>query len=157
MSYILTPLVRIFGWRYSRDGKNGETIALSNFCRNLCNLYSLHRTFFDPRITNRLRPRYLDSFDPVFDIDLTEAITEEATTIKMLRPYSLVLEPGQVLFVPAGSPHRVENLENSVAVSGNFVNDSNADEAAQHLIRNALLDHRAGDLLREWLHRGLIK
>ena len=114
-------------------------------------------TFFDPRITNRLRPRYLDSFDPVFDIDLTEAITEEATTIKMLRPYSLVLEPGQVLFVPAGSPHRVENLENSVAVSGNFVNDSNADEAAQHLIRNALLDHRAGDLLREWLHRGLIK
>ena len=107
-------------------------------------------TFFDPCHTNRLRPRYFDSFDPVFDI-------EASSTLKSLSPFSLILKPGQILFVPAGCPHKVENLQTSIAVSGNIVNDTNVKEASVHLQRNALVDHRAGELLEEWLHRGLIK
>ena len=52
---------------------------------------------------------------------------------------------------------KVENLQTSIAVSGNIVNDTNVKEASVHLQRNALVDHRAGELLEEWLHRGLIK
>ena len=52
---------------------------------------------------------------------------------------------------------RVENLEDSIAISGNFVDDTNVIEASNHLLHHALLDHRAGELLEEWLHRGLIK
>ena len=108
-------------------------------------------TFFDPCHTNRLRPRYFDSFDPVFDIEAS------SSTLKSLSPFSLILKPGQILFVPAGCPHKVENLQTSIAVSGNIVNDTNVKEASVHLQRNALVDHRAGELLEEWLHRGLIK
>jgi uncharacterized RmlC-like cupin family protein len=37
-----------------------------------------------------------------------------------------VLEPGDVLFVPAGSPHIVENMDDeTVAFSRNFVDETN--------------------------------
>jgi hypothetical protein len=112
-------------------------------------------TFFRPQVSSQLRPRFIDSFDPVFDIDLTTASGQKVAI--GLGPATVVLQPGQVLFVPAGSPHRVENLESSVAVSGNFVDDSNISEAVVHLQRNALLDPRAGELLEYWLGKGLIK
>ena len=60
-------------------------------------------TFFDGSVTNRLRPRFLDAFDPVFDTDLTAMTTEE---YNKLSPFTVILEPGDVLFVPCGSPHR---------------------------------------------------
>jgi hypothetical protein len=60
--------------------------------------------------------------------------------------YSVNLAPGQLLFVPSGCPHRcwavigfihsfcrVENTEDSIAVSGNFVNETNIAEAEKHL------------------------
>lgn len=107
-------------------------------------------TFFTKEAFTLLKPRYIDSFDPVFDFDTTSDCQD-------LSPYSVILRPGQVLFVPSGCPHRVENLETSVAISGNFVDDSNVLDAVAHLQRNALLDSRAGELLEEWLHMGLIK
>ena len=70
--------------------------------------------------------------------------------------YSLDLAPGQLLFVPSGCPHRVENLEDSIAVSGNFVNESNVEEAVKHLRISALQDPRAGDLLAELADLGLV-
>jgi len=71
--------------------------------------------------------------------------------------YSIDLEPGQILFVPSGCPHRVENLESSIAVSGNFVNRTNIGETEEHLRIAALQDPRAGDLLRELHHLGLLE
>ena len=69
---------------------------------------------------------------------------------------SVDLTPGHLLFVPAGCPHKVENLEDSIAVSGNFVNESNIREAEKHLRISALQDPRAGDLLREFDNLGFL-
>ena len=71
--------------------------------------------------------------------------------------YSVELTPGHLLFVPAGCPHKVENLEDSIAVSGNFVNESNIGEAEKHLRISALQDPRAGDLLREFDNLGFLQ
>ena len=70
---------------------------------------------------------------------------------------SVDLTAGHLLFVPAGCPHKVENLEDSIAVSGNFVNKSNIGEAEKHLRISALQDPRAGDLLREFDNLGFIR
>jgi hypothetical protein len=37
--------------------------------------------------------------------------------------YETILEPGDFLFVPAESPHAVENLEPSLSIAGNFVSN----------------------------------
>jgi hypothetical protein len=46
-----------------------------------------------------------------------------------------------MLFVPAGCPHRVENLEPSLAISSNFVDKSNFDHVKQELEINSLLEY----------------
>ena len=73
-------------------------------------------TFFQPKWTPFLSPRYFDTFDPVFQVDW------QALKVDQFDVMEVTLTPGQVLFVPAGCPHRVENLEASVAVSGNIGN-----------------------------------
>lgn len=54
------------------------------------------------------------------------------------------------MFVPAGCPHRVENLETSVAISSNFVNQSNFTLVKQELKINAFMDIRSEELLRQF-------
>jgi hypothetical protein len=51
--------------------------------------------------------------------------------------------------LPAGCPHRVENLEPSLAISSNFVDKSNFDHVKQELEINSLLDVRSEELLLE--------
>lgn len=53
---------------------------------------------------------------------------------------------GEILFVPGGSPHYVENLETTLAISGNFVDLSNWRRALSELEVNGLTDPRAADL-----------
>ena len=57
---------------------------------------------------------------------------------------------GEMLFVPAGCPHRVENLEPSLAISSNFVDKSNFDHVKQELEINSLLDVRSEELLLQF-------
>jgi len=45
------------------------------------------------------------------------------------RQYEIILEPGEVLFVPAGTPHYVDNLTLTIALSGNYIDDTNAEKA----------------------------
>ena len=105
-------------------------------------------TFYPPEAAAELNPVFYDSLDPVFRVsdDVSENVPH----------YSVRLKPGQLLFVPAGSPHRVENIKDSVAVSGNFVNQTNIDEAVKHFKINALLDPRTRDLLQELLDLNLV-
>ena len=58
------------------------------------------------------------------------------------------LQPGDLLFVPAGCPHRVLNLSDTVAVSANFVDGTNLHVARRALRAMAHADARAGELLR---------
>lgn len=66
--------------------------------------------------------------------------------LALTHPRECVLEAGELLFVPYGSPHRVENLENSLAISANFVNGSNFEAVGKELKVNGLLDPRAAEL-----------
>ena len=52
---------------------------------------------------------------------------------------------------------QVDNLEDSIAVSGNFVNDTNIEEAVEHFKINSLMDPRTVDLLREFLRLKLVQ
>ena len=56
---------------------------------------------------------------------------------------------GDLLFVPAGCPHRVENLETSLAISSNFVDLSNLRMVKEELKVNALNDPCAENLLKQ--------
>ena len=49
--------------------------------------------------------------------------------LKDLGYYSAVLEPGEIIVAPSGQFHEVFNLEDSVALSSNFVERSNARQA----------------------------
>eukprot|EP00055_Hartaetosiga_balthica_P014670 m.82104 g.82104 ORF g.82104 m.82104 type:complete len:558 (+) comp8661_c1_seq10:241-1914(+) len=56
-------------------------------------------------------------------------------------PIECELLPGDLLFVPAGSPHAVETQEKSIAISGNYINESNFDLAMEQLRIDSLVDH----------------
>jgi len=105
-------------------------------------------TFYSPEDCGSLNPKFYNSLDPIF--------RPSQDQLDALICYSVELEPGQLLFVPSGSPHRVENMQDTVAVSGNFVNDTNLDEAVRHLKINALKDPRSEDLLAEFLSMKLV-
>ena len=48
--------------------------------------------------------------------------------------------------MPSGCPHRVENLETSLAISANYVDVSNFESVKKELSINSLLDDRSKDL-----------
>lgn len=104
--------------------------------------------FFPPEDLPLLYPVYYHSTDAVFEVDLSRNdIPSCHPLLALTSPCECVLEPGELLFVPSGSPHRVENLEKSLAISANFVDGSNIDAVKRELKVNGLLDPRAENLL----------
>ena len=97
-------------------------------------------TFYPPEVAGRLGPKFYSSLDPVF---------RPGPDLASLPSYQVTLRPGQLLFVPAGSPHQVENLSDTVAVSANLVNQTNIKLALRYFKISALLDPRTEDLLQE--------
>ena len=67
----------------------------------------------------------------------------------MLNLYKHVCFLGQVLFVPAGCPHRVSNLEQTLAISANFVDLSNIETVKRELSVIRWTNDRARDLLQQ--------
>ena len=49
------------------------------------------------------------------------------------RSEELVIGRGELLFVPGGTPHAVENLTDCLALAGNFVDDSNVEDALRDM------------------------
>eukprot|EP00039_Didymoeca_costata_P012864 m.187407 g.187407 ORF g.187407 m.187407 type:complete len:723 (-) comp15608_c0_seq2:5437-7605(-) len=49
------------------------------------------------------------------------------------RKQVVVISPGDVLFVPGGTPHHVENLGNTISYAGNFVDAANFDRVLQDM------------------------
>lgn len=87
--------------------------------------------------------------DLVFDVDLSCPDFDKHPLLSKATPRQCTLQPGELLFVPYGCPHRVENLEDSVAVSANFVDLSNFKAVLKELKANAMLDPRAKELLTQ--------
>ncbi|XP_067671162.1 uncharacterized protein [Haliotis asinina] len=106
-------------------------------------------TFFSREDVASLYPRYLHSMDPTFDVNVTSPDLEAHPLMALAQPLQCDLKQGEVLFVPSGCPHYVENLEASVAISANFVDLSNLPAVKKELEVSALVDPRAEDLLKQ--------
>uniref|UniRef100_A0A6B2L6F9 JmjC domain-containing protein n=1 Tax=Arcella intermedia TaxID=1963864 RepID=A0A6B2L6F9_9EUKA len=65
--------------------------------------------------------------------------------------YECILEPGEILFVPAVSPHAVFNLEDSIAMSMNYVDASNYNLVIEELSRL----ERTGDQISGFIAKAL--
>ena len=107
-------------------------------------------TLFTPDQVPALEPEIpAHSFDPVFGVQ-----NEAAWRARLgaATPMECVLEPGDLLFVPAGCPHTVTNLEPTVALSANFVDTSNFDLVCRELEAEALMQPggRASELLAQF-------
>ncbi|ETW08393.1 hypothetical protein H310_00983 [Aphanomyces invadans] len=91
--------------------------------------------------------------DVVFGVDLARPEgSPEHALFRHARVWDCVLEEGDVLFVPAGTPHFVQNLTQTVAVSCNYIDATNWVRASTALAHQAYTDVRAADLLTH-LHR----
>ncbi|KAK3090370.1 hypothetical protein FSP39_011282 [Pinctada imbricata] len=107
-------------------------------------------TFFPPNDVALLYPSYESSMDPVFDVDLGNPDLELHPLLSVTHPIQCVLEEGELLFVPAGCPHRVENLTTSLAISSNFVDMSNFTKVKSELEVQGYVDPRSADLLSQF-------
>jgi len=78
-----------------------------------------------------LYPKYLVDLNPSFPFEL-DAIGEGSASHQALRHVrvgEVILEPGDLIFIPRGWAHQVENLEATVALSANFIDGSNLEAA----------------------------
>ena len=104
--------------------------------------------FFPPDDIPLLYPLYNHSTDAMFEVNLANPDLCNYPLLSLTHPRECILQPGELLFVPAGCPHRVENVEKSLAISANFVDSSNVELVKKELQVNALLDERAAQLLK---------
>lgn len=104
-------------------------------------------TLFSHEQQSFLYPKYDSSLDPVFEVDLESPDLTLFPLLSLAKPWQCVLEPGDLLFVPAGCPHRVENLTQSAAISANFVDLSNLSLVKKELHFASLVDPSARELL----------
>eukprot|EP00752_Nemacystus_decipiens_P008342 g7456.t1 len=84
--------------------------------------------------------------DPIFEADLDNPDVVRTPAVLQAKGSSCVLEAGDLLFVPAGCPHRVENLTNTLALSCNYVDATNVDGSLKALRDQALTEPSAGAL-----------
>ena len=93
-----------------------------------------------------LYPVFNNSTDATFEVNLSspDLTLHPLLALTHLREY--VLKAGELLFVPAGCPHQVENLTKSLAISANFVDQSNLELVLEELSVNAVQDQRAAQL-----------
>ncbi len=87
-------------------------------------------TIWRPSDLCKLSPVWTDKFDPSFPP------VEELHNVG--DPIVLTLQPGELLFVPGGAPHAVINIDLTVAMAGNFVDDSNVKRVLSELEQTQL-------------------
>lgn len=60
-----------------------------------------------------------------FDFDALKPDFEKFPLAKYAHSFDCVLQPGEMLFVPAAMPHQVHNIDTTVAISMNYIDGSN--------------------------------
>jgi len=83
---------------------------------------------FSPESAAYLKPNAITGS---FDIDAFQE--EQAAEFYAADMHGTVLEAGDIVFVPAGSPHQVRNIEDTVAISGNYIDATNFEQALKEL------------------------
>ena len=76
--------------------------------------------------------------------DVREPDREKYPTFDHATPYEVVLEPGDLLFVPAGWAHQVECVDDSISLTHNFLPKQNFSA-----VRACLLANRLGKTVQE--------
>lgn len=66
-------------------------------------------------------------------VDAIEADLERFPLQQYASRFEAIIGPGDLIFVPAGAPHQVENLEPTIAISQNYVDASNFKFAVSEL------------------------
>mmetsp|Transcript_13125 Transcript_13125/g.29580 ORF Transcript_13125/g.29580 Transcript_13125/m.29580 type:complete len:489 (+) Transcript_13125:343-1809(+) len=91
---------------------------------------SKHWSVWHPDDAHLLSPTTHGGVHPTFP-DLAEL--EASSGFAAARRLDFTLHEGETLFIPGGSPHFVVNAEDSTAVAGNFLDESNFDAALADL------------------------
>lgn len=85
-------------------------------------------TFFKPEDLHLLYPKYVNGMDASFEIDINKPDFDKYPLLKYAQAFVCDLKAGDVLFVPSGSPHQVHSSCCTLAISSNFVDQSNFTE-----------------------------
>ena len=106
-------------------------------------------TLFHPADTHLLYPDYSSGrLHPTFPpLAKLQARPDIYPLFAYARRTEVIVHPGEVLFVPGGTPHAVENLTDSLAVAGNFVEASNLEAALAEMRWLAEGDSSMGEVL----------
>mmetsp|Transcript_11218 Transcript_11218/g.17627 ORF Transcript_11218/g.17627 Transcript_11218/m.17627 type:complete len:306 (+) Transcript_11218:856-1773(+) len=117
----------------SRSGLHVDTFG-SNFWMALME-GTKHWRMYDKDDCHLLGPTYTSSLDPHFAAEMFLAGDKEVGDhcAMQARGWDFHLEAGEVLFVPAGCPHAVDNVTLTVAISANFVDSSNIQRSLEEL------------------------
>jgi hypothetical protein len=76
------------------------------------------------------------------------------TKIRAMNPREqVILTPGELLIVPAGTPHQVQNLEDTVAIAGNFVDSWNVERVLRSLRVASQAGHAPSEMLSHAFRR----
>jgi len=92
---------------------------------------------FHPEDAELLSP-VLDEKEQISRFPALETLREDAdlaSKLKRARCLDFVLEEGEVLFIPQGTPHEVYNVTPTVAISSNFFDQSNLEPALRQMER----------------------
>jgi len=99
-------------------------------------------TIWHPEDAHLLHPVVLPGrLHPVFpDLADLEDGKVDAPEFRKARRIDIDLDEGETLFVPGGAPHLVVNLTDSVAFAGNFLDESNFEDAMNDIRAMAALE-----------------
>jgi len=103
--------------------------------------------FFKREDIGLLEPEWTSptTLDPTFKI--TPRNPDHMKRImQRCKPMITVLNQGEVLYVPAGCPHFVENLDDTVAISANYVDASNREGSVKELKAQGLTSQQSKEL-----------
>ena len=106
-------------------------------------------TLFDPEDTPYLYPDWSKGgLHPTFpSLHELQARPDLYPLFPRARRSEVVVHAGEVLFVPGGTPHAVENLTDSLAYAGNFVDDSNLSNVLEEMRWLAMRDKQVGEAM----------
>lgn len=117
------------GHKYSRSNLHIDTLG-TNFFMSLMQ-GKKHWRFFNKADRFLL---YENRLTRSFEVDAFHPDPHRFPLVsRVKRGYECVLEAGETLFVPAGSPHQVQNTEPSIGVSMNYVDATNLEYALEEM------------------------
>ena len=106
-------------WMALFEGRKRFRIWLNNWIKYL--FFLCRWLFFPPEDLPCLYPIYTHSIDAVFEVDLATPDLVKYPLLSYTHPKECVLQPGEVLFVPAGCPHQVSCNVKILSLTANNV------------------------------------